>query len=311
MSPISYCCIICGVAIHGNRDSSQDSWLRQFRIVRTSVSRTLFKIAFSIVQAGEADYVVRLRLISIGEDDKLLGYSAEDRELFFEVRALTGLAVAVGLSPWFGRPKNSPITERLAHSKCIAALKVGFDSYKLVTLAVAKTARPLNQMSKLQELSWRQASLWYSTVLDTDLCLNEASFTSELPSASGYRPLCWILFGGLEGTYLWNLTQVIVSGLRNLNSIEFQYDTDEIVRQMKLSRRRVTESSILRRFPIDGQGREIITALATSVERIDREGVYSFYRHRKLSSLKHLEVELVDLDAISAVVKAEAFSADD
>jgi hypothetical protein len=156
----------------------------------------------------------------------------------------------------------------------------------LVTLAVAKTARPLNQMSKLQELSWRQASLWYSTVLDTDLCLNEASFTSELPSASGYRPLCWILFGGLEGTYLWNLTQVIVSGLRNLNSIEFQYDTDEIVRQMKLSRRRVTESSILRRFPIDGQGREIITALATSVERIDREGVYSFYRHRKLSSLK-------------------------
>jgi hypothetical protein len=40
---------------------------------------------------------VRLRLISIGEDDKLLGYSAEDRELFFEVRALTGLAVAVGL----------------------------------------------------------------------------------------------------------------------------------------------------------------------------------------------------------------------
>lgn len=156
----------------------------------------------------------------------------------------------------------------------------------MVTLAVAETAGPLNQMSKPQELSWRRASLWYPTVPDTDLCLNEASFTGELPSASGYRPLCWILFGGPEGTYLRNLTQVIVSGLRNLNSIEFQYDTDGIVRQMKLGRRRVTESSVLRRFPIDGQGGEIITALATSVERIDREGVYSFYRHGKLSSLK-------------------------
>jgi hypothetical protein len=32
VSPISFCCTICGVAIHSDRDSSQGSWLRQFRI---------------------------------------------------------------------------------------------------------------------------------------------------------------------------------------------------------------------------------------------------------------------------------------
>jgi hypothetical protein len=115
---------------------------RIFNEVHAFIPKTLSKMAFSVVQAGEADYVVGFRLISVGEDDKQLGYSAEGKELFFEVRALTGFAVAVGprgiralqvicddgtRSPWFGRPRNSPITERLARTKCITALKVGFD----------------------------------------------------------------------------------------------------------------------------------------------------------------------------------------
>jgi hypothetical protein len=141
-------------------------------------------------------------------------------------------------------------------------------------------------MSEPQELSLRRASLWYPTVPDTDLCLNEASFTGKLPSASEYRPLFWILFGGGGGAYLRNLTQVTVSSLGNLDSIEFQYDTDGIVRQKKFGRHRVTESSKLMRFPIDGQGGEIITTLATSVECIGREGIYSFFRYGKLSSFK-------------------------
>jgi hypothetical protein len=140
-------------------------------------------------------------------------------------------------------------------------------------------------MSEPQELSLRYASLWYPTVPDTDLCLNEASFTGELPSASGYRPLSWILFGGPKGTYLRHLTQVTVCSSGNLHSIEFHYDIDEIVGQ-NLGRLRVTESSGLRRFSIDGKGGEIITALATSVECIDREGVYSFCRHGLLTSFK-------------------------
>ena len=111
---------------------------RILKEVRTFIPKTLSKVAFSVVQAGEADYVVGLR----GGDEKQLGYCAEGRELFFEVRALTGFSVAVGprgiralqvicgdgtRSPWFGRSGDTPITGRLARSNCITALEVGFD----------------------------------------------------------------------------------------------------------------------------------------------------------------------------------------
>ncbi|KAI9786677.1 MAG: hypothetical protein M1839_006228 [Geoglossum umbratile] len=49
---------------------------RIFGEVQAFIPRTLFKTAFSVVQAGEADYVVGFRLICVGEDDKQLGYSA-------------------------------------------------------------------------------------------------------------------------------------------------------------------------------------------------------------------------------------------
>ena len=156
----------------------------------------------------------------------------------------------------------------------------------LVTLAVAETAIPLNHISEPQELSLRYNSLWYPTVPDTSLCLNEESFISEPPSAPGYRPLFWILFGGPKGTYLQNLTQVTVDCYGNLSSIEFHYDTDGIVSRKKLGRRRFTDSTKLMQFPIDGRGGEIITTLETDVERIDRKRVYSFYRYGKLNSLK-------------------------
>ena len=103
---------------------------RIFDKVHAFIPKTLFKMALSVVQAGEADYIVGLRLISVEEDDKQLGYRAEGKELFFEVRALRGFAIAVGprgiralqvicddgtRSPWFGRLGKSPIKERLAH----------------------------------------------------------------------------------------------------------------------------------------------------------------------------------------------------
>lgn len=55
---------------------------------------------------------------------------------------------------------------------------------------------------------------------------------------------------------------------------------------MKLGRRHQVSSPEPLRFNVDGRGGEIITARATSSERIHREGVWSFYRHGKLSSLE-------------------------
>lgn len=115
---------------------------RIFDKVHAFIPKALSRMAFSVVRAGEADYVAGLRLISVGEDDKQLGYRAEGKELFFEVTALRGFAIAVGprgiralqvirddgtRSPWFGRPRSSPVTERLVCTRCITALEVGFD----------------------------------------------------------------------------------------------------------------------------------------------------------------------------------------
>jgi hypothetical protein len=142
-------------------------------------------------------------------------------------------------------------------------------------------------MLDVQGPSLRGAALWYPTVPDIGLCLNEASFIGEPVSASGYRSLIWILFGGPGGVYLRHLTQVTVIRLGHLVSIEFHYDTDRIPGRMQKLGRCISNSfSEVMRFPIDGRGGEIIITLATSVERSDEAGVYSFYKHGKLRSFK-------------------------
>jgi hypothetical protein len=54
----------------------------------------------------------------------------------------------------------------------------------------------------------------------------------------------------------------------------------------KLGRRNFTEFSHVKRFPIDGPGGELIQTIDVSIERAAGDGVYSFYRHEKLSSFK-------------------------
>lgn len=292
---------------------------RVFGKARAFIPKVLSKIAFSIIRSEEADYVVGMRLFSVEKEDRQLGYKGN--ETVFEVTALRGFAVAVGprgiramqvicddgtRSPWFGRPKNSPITERLVRTERIVALEVEFDvsscapslirrictncflfqGYKLVTLSVAE-ATSLENMPEAQKPSLRDAALWYPSVPNVDLCLNEASFTGEPPSASRYRPLAWILFGGPEGVWLRHLTQVSVRCDAHLYDIEFHYDTDWLTgAEVKLGRRHLISNPEPLRFHVDGRGGEIITALATTSERVNREGVWSFYRHGKLSSIE-------------------------
>ncbi|MCJ1349887.1 hypothetical protein MMC31_008130, partial [Peltigera leucophlebia] len=273
---------------------------RVFGKSRAFIPNGLSRIAFSIIQSGKADYVVGMRLVSVGEEDRQLGYKGN--EVFFEVTALRGFAVAVGprgiraiqvicddgtRSPWFGCPKSSPLTERLVRTKCIVALEVEFDGYKLVSLSVAEATRPHEDMSEAQKPSLRNDALWYPSVPGVDLCLNERSFTGEPPSATGYRPLAWILFGGPNGDWLRHLAQVSVRCEGNLYDIEFHYDIDWLAgTEVKLGRRHLASNPEPLRFNVDGRGGVIITALATNSERIDQKGVWSFYKHGKLSSFE-------------------------
>jgi hypothetical protein len=119
---------------------------RAFGKARAVVSPSLSRIAFSVIQGveGGADYVAGLRLISAKDGDQQLGFRAEAKERSFAVTAdaLRGFNVAVGdrgiralqvvcqdgtQSPWFGRPQNTPITERLVCATRIVALDALFD----------------------------------------------------------------------------------------------------------------------------------------------------------------------------------------
>ena len=107
------------------------------------IPQSLTHIAFSVIPIGTADYVVGLRLIS-ADGDQHLGYQAEGKELFFAVTAsaLCGFTVALShrgiralqvvcqdgtRSPWFGRPENALITNRLCCAERVVAIEAGLD----------------------------------------------------------------------------------------------------------------------------------------------------------------------------------------
>jgi hypothetical protein len=293
---------------------------RLFQKQCASVPSDLSRIAFSITAVGNAEYITGIRLITSNGADIRLGYTAKGNELFLEVTAVKGFILAMGsrgiralqvisgngrTSKWFGCPKGSPATERLASFESISALEVGTDvspliiplmfyitdksqqGYKIVSLAVAGQDLPRVPRPVAPGPSLRATALWYPTVPSPDWCLNDESFTGVIPSASGYQPLFWTRFGGPNGTYLRLLTEVCVTGMGGLCSIEFHYSTDDIPTEvLKLGRRIPTEFGSVKRFPIDGPGGELIQAIDFSFERSIGERMFGFYKHGKLNSFK-------------------------
>ena len=95
-----------------------------------------------------------------------------------------------------------------------------------------------------------------------------------------------------RGIYLRSLTEVSVTRLGDLCDIDFRYDTEGIsMKTRKLGRRNFTEFSCIIRSPIDSPGGELIQTVDISIERIDGERVYHFYRHGKLSSFRVSKVQ--------------------
>lgn len=120
-----------------------------------------------------------------------------------------------------------------------------------------------------------------------ELFLNEASFTGEYPSHTGYRPLFWTHFGGPGGGYLENVTGVsIYYSRKGLYSLEFHYDTTyDLAGTLRLGRCASTDLKI-RHFPIDGAGGEIIESVEVTLVRYDTEKAYGFLQHGIPSSVK-------------------------
>lgn len=157
----------------------------------------------------------------------------------------------------------------------------------MICLAIAGQDSSTASQATLQSFSLRETALWYPSVPDPDLCLNDGSFTGENPFDSGYQPLCWVHFGGHKGVDLRSLTEVCVTRLGALCSIEFLYDIKTTRKEtQKLGRRISTMFSDVIRFPIDGPGGEFIESVEVSLIRVISDDVYSFYRHGKLESFK-------------------------
>lgn len=119
------------------------------------------------------------------------------------------------------------------------------------------------------------------------LFLNEASFTGEDSSSTGYRPLFWIHFGGPGGSYLENVTGIsIYYSLKGLYSLEFHYDaTYDLAGAFRLGRCASSDLKI-RHFPIDGAGGEIIESVKITLVRYNTGNAYKFLKPGILNSVK-------------------------
>ncbi|TVY93033.1 hypothetical protein LAWI1_G004137 [Lachnellula willkommii] len=271
------------------------------RIFGTHVARIpkdLSKIGVSVSSFANVTYISGIRLITERGPDICLGFISKGQEVIQDVTALGGFILAVGsrgvhalqvvgqdarLSKWVGCPNKSPITERLAHFNFIA----GLQGYKIVSFGLLGEASPPIMAPSEQGSSLGKAALWYPKVPKPKLFLNEASFTGENPSHTGYRPFFWVHFGGPGGSYLENVTGVsIYYGYQGLYSLEFHYDdTYDLAGTFRLGRCASTDLKI-RHFPIDGASGEIIESLEVTLVRYDAEKAFDFLKHGILNSVK-------------------------
>ncbi|OKL56123.1 hypothetical protein UA08_08708 [Talaromyces atroroseus] len=241
----------------------------------TTLPSDLVGIAFSVT-GEENGYLTGMRFISQDCSHICLGYITEGKELHLDITTIKGFVLAMGsrgiqalqvvhgdgkVSKWVGCPKNSLVTERLLGCEA---------GYKIVRLSIARQgasniAKPISRNSSL-----RETAIWFPTIPLPNLCLNDESFTGENPLTAGYHPLIWTQFGGPNGVHLRSLTEICVTCLGNLCSIEFHYDrTDtETPETQVLGRRTVTDFSDTMKFAIDGPGGEFVQSVAVSLKRL-------------------------------------------
>ncbi|TWU77003.1 hypothetical protein ED733_007548 [Metarhizium rileyi] len=231
----------------------------------------LSRLAFSLIQLGNATYITGLRFVLTQGVAIRLGYIA-DEERILDITHLTGFNLAVGSrgiqaiqcivdnerkSPWIGCPHDAPRTKRLMFTGPITGMKAGFDGFKLVSLAANGCGRP-------DQGNLRNSAFWYPRIPETGIHLNEKIFTAKEASMNRYDPICWTLFGGPSGIYLRSLIgmSVTTDGCC-VRAIEFHYNSEDIPLECrKLGRCTPSDYATTLHFKIDGPGGEVIDFLA-------------------------------------------------
>ncbi|KAI0969761.1 hypothetical protein F4678DRAFT_438108 [Xylaria arbuscula] len=193
------------------------------------------------------------------------------------IQAVKCLTASDATSCWLGYPDGALKTTRLAvFDTPLDSLVVGFDAFKMVSLATTKTP-----MQTPEDDSLRSLGLWYPDVPGSALSLNESSFMRPSDVSDGHNPLFWATFGGPGGKYLKHLIQISVTIGGGLRRIDFTYDINVPAEHRSFGHCPPRRYFSVVDFVIDGPGGEIINAIEldyfhnTSSSMEDYWGVYS------------------------------------
>ncbi|KAK4238745.1 hypothetical protein C8A03DRAFT_33205 [Achaetomium macrosporum] len=246
-----------------------DEGCRRFNSQKLRIAGHISQMSASTVRLGSSEYIVGISLTTAGGEVVRLGYSnASERPV--QLAGLAVLRLAVGLhgihglqcidaqtsepSIWLGDPNDAPKTERAIGKTQVTALEVGFDGFKMVSIAVSQQPHTTEAP---EHDTLRHSALWYPDIPPPTLSLNEDCFI-PLPSYTwGFRPLFWTRFGGPHGSYLQNLIKVTISFAGGVRPIDFSFNT-EVPADYRSFGRDGTEYGELIEFPIDGPGGEVI-----------------------------------------------------
>ncbi|KAJ8129747.1 hypothetical protein O1611_g3882 [Lasiodiplodia mahajangana] len=269
---------VSGAIMEAPRISSKSC--HQLRKCYIAIPANLSQFSISRTKSPSTCYITGIRFTTVCGTVSKLGYWTGEEDSV-SVTAIWGFVLAVGIggiqaiqcitghnttSRWLGDPNDVPKTRCLAtvNGPLDDFLQVGFDGYKIVSLA---TKLPRSQILETKTL--RSSRLWYPDIPGQNLSLNQGLSATEerqdLVPRKQYKPIFWTNFGGPGGEYLRHLIRLdlMVRMSSELQCIEFKYDIDEIPVECKhlgrFNDRQYGEMPIS--FCVDGPGGEIITAI--------------------------------------------------
>ncbi|CVL11776.1 hypothetical protein FPRO06_13074 [Fusarium proliferatum] len=191
----------------------------------------LRQMSISFIDTAAGKFVSGFRVVDSDGKSHTLGYQHEDSmchillpldkpiqgwELAMDLCGVKGIAAVRSdgtLTSWVGESAGLP-RWRLQGSQGVSAVKAEFDALKLVSLSRDKFPN--------QE-KWLNNCLWYPEVPGEGLLFNGSR--GNEPRAKQNLPVTTVLFGGSDGRYLSQLSEIVVwvFDICHVAGIEFRY----------------------------------------------------------------------------------------
>ncbi|KAH8647717.1 hypothetical protein BX600DRAFT_475765 [Xylariales sp. PMI_506] len=278
---------------------------RLFRNCRIIIPENLTKLSICCIQIGDLNHITGIKFSAPGGESVQIGYWDHIHEESTELSHITGFNLAMGCrgvqsiqcigeldgtSRWLGFFEDAPRTSRLPRFSHLDELEVGFDGFKMVSLAIRSNSNALAQNVETRavdnQASLRTSGLWYPSIPPPDLQLNEHLFVPSDYFLDGYKPLLWTHFGGPGGIYLKYLIRISVVWGGDIRRIEFVYSEGSPIESQVLGRYKPHEYAKTADFAIDGPGGELIDII--EVNRFYPENVSSGWlaKHGAFRSFK-------------------------